>query len=1060
MRPLFARRDPIVRLALRPSFVALVATLVVGAAAPGPLRAQAPVSTDATRDTVPLLGGAAGLLTAAGLEPTRPRATVLLDVIHIIHEVRPAMVAATDERRDRVLAYLDTIAQFQRARAAFPGDTVAFPTGAAGATRKQLEAFAAAVGAALEAHGREYRIRLVASAREQERRAWLLAAGVDVEKIAAGLNAGTPVAAALQSDEVPLPLPEAAWRPLSGLLKKWPSHLAGSIVADRSAALLYFGLCSMDDETRAYLAANPSVVGDLHGSDRAAVVALYGRSLHVRRGAVEPPGGPAAAALWESVAGRPLARPDEFILAVLGKDGGRLALLYDAVAHMDAPHQAFVLGSWLGDPVRQAARFKALYSVCADGLKGWEPALRPFARGLYDPAEVLLLAGVSPDGRPGPLPWRTLWQRAFDGERLPARPEEELKDLDKGGVLDAAGLLETVQTVNNRARRELSEAYLFGQRVFASAPTAKLPQVLVALRGFGRYRALALTLERLGITEPDAYADAMARAQEIIANGDRDRAATALSLFQGALALVERARVARTIDAVRAGGLVRSLSLLPFAGGEFAGSVAGWIESEYLRAVGGSMAPAGTSGAATVEAQVLSAFAGQRPNAPPPDRILDFEGTRYRVDPAAPELARLLAVREKQGGATLDEALAFERAVRGLAGAGSVARVAAEVEALKSAAPPLVQAQRSVTSGWSRGFDLGGQLAEALDALGGIRVAEDLSKIDRIAAPLRRAADRELGRVLASLAYAASLGDPAGTALVAGDPSLEHDWRLNDIDENIRARGAWSLPDESHDYGTRWHVQGALLALDLGLGSQAFRRLSTDAPPAPPTVSDNDRRAFTEAAVMANAFDYRDADMARLAEALVRGRARLAEIAADPARLRELAGEAALDETRQNLLAWSAVHEPERVPGFFSLGDLLRLGGLSADSIEALDAWGTSGLSYDGRLRLRFPATQPFATLAGRAAKGVLATLLPDLALLVAESLSQQRLPAALARSVLGVATLDFMDRLSLAYDEDWLTLVSDVQRILPARMDDYLASATTSGPLVPLPRGPDAARQ
>ena len=78
-------------------------------------------------------------------------------------------------------------------------------------------------------------------------------------------------------------------------------------------------------------------------------------------------------------------------------------------------------------------------------------------------------------------------------------------------------------------------------------------------------------------------------------------------------------------------------------------------------------------------------------------------------------------------------------------------------------------------------------------------------------------------------------------------------------------------------------------------------------------------------------------------------------------------------------------------------------------------------------------------------------TLVPDLSLLVAEALHQRHLPAVLARSMLLVATPDYLDRVAVAHEDDWLTLVSDVQRILPPRIDDYLASVTTGGPLVPL---------
>ena len=57
------------------------------------------------------------------------------------------------------------------------------------------------------------------------------------------------------------------------------------------------------------------------------------------------------------------------------------------------------------------------------------------------------------------------------------------------------------------------------------------------------------------------------------------------------------------------------------------------------------------------EASVLAAIAGVRP-AEEPASLIQWEGARYRVDPAGAELRRLWRVRERQGGLSLDAALA------------------------------------------------------------------------------------------------------------------------------------------------------------------------------------------------------------------------------------------------------------------------------------------------------------------------------------------------------------------------------------------------------------------
>ena len=631
--------------------------------------------------------------------------------------------------------------------------------------------------------------------------------------------------------------------------------------------------------------------------------------------------------------------------AILAKDGGRLALLYDAVAHMDAARQKFALGLWIEDPGMRLSRFKALYAACAGGLAAWRPDVRPFARILYDASHLLLITRVSADGRPGQLGWTRFWQRALVGERLPARPAEDTADVEKGGVLDAAALLETLDGVNASLRRDVAEAWCFGERVFGNASRTSLPDVLVAVRGFRRYRTLVLTLERLGVDNPTVYAAAVSRAERIAGIADANRAATTLSLYQGALALVERARLGRTLDASTASTLVHSLARLPISsGGDDLGSVASWIDTTFLPALGALPAPQPAT-AASLELRVLAAFAGRRRESSSQAPTAEYQGMRYRVDPSIRELARTAAIREKQHGASLDAALAFVREVRSLAAAASATEdVGARLARLEEVAAPLFARQLRAMPEWNGGARLHATMTEAARDLEAMRKAGNVRTIESRISRLAQAADAQLGQVLASIAYAAVLPGPASTALMVGDPSLLHDWGLN-ADEFARARSAWALPSEERDSKHRWHVHGSLLALDLCLGTQALHRLSTDAPPGPPTMSEDDARGFTEAAVLSNTFDYRDDEMARFAAAIRCGRERVAALAANPARLTGVAAGASLDESRRELLSWALVHEPDRVAGFFSVAELLRLGGLPAGALAALDAWGASGVS-------------------------------------------------------------------------------------------------------------------
>ncbi len=70
----------------------------------------------------------------------------------------------------------------------------------------------------------------------------------------------------------------------------------------------------------------------------------------------------------------------------------------------------------------------------------------------------------------------------------------------------------------------------------------------------------------------------------------------------------------------------------------------------------------------------------------------------------------------------------------------------------------------------------------------------------------------------------------------------------------------------------------------------------------------------------------------------------------------------------------------------------------------------------------------------------------------VAEAMRERRIPAALTRSVLECAARDAMDELQLQYYDDWVTLIGHM-RVVPGRLDEYLASLTSGGPLVSIPR-------
>jgi hypothetical protein len=87
--------------------------------------------------------------------------------------------------------------------------------------------------------------------------------------------------------------------------------------------------------------------------------------------------------------------------------------------------------------------------------------------------------------------------------------------------------------------------------------------------------------------------------------------------------------------------------------------------------------------------------------------------------------------------------------------------------------------------------------------------------------------------------------------------------------------------------------------------------------------------------------------------------------------------------------------------------------------------------------------------------------VVPDLNLRIATLLKDLGLPAPLAKVVLAAAVQDFIDEVRPTDDGDWLTLSRMARTVTRERVEDYVAAATATGPLMPeASRSPERERQ
>jgi hypothetical protein len=345
---------------------------------------------------------------------------------------------------------------------------------------------------------------------------------------------------------------------------------------------------------------------------------------------------------------------------------------------------------------------------------------------------------------------------------------------------------------------------------------------------------------------------------------------------------------------------------------------------------------------------------------------------------------------------------------------------------------------------------------KVLDDLTRLVRGKDLKRAGKMAESLGQLADTLLGQILPSIAYAADVGDPEGTVLLADDVSRRHDFGFGVKDAEMRLRAPWAMPRPEVTPGVPWHLTGSLLGLDIALAPLALRRLNFKRVLEAPKLTSNERDAFALSVSLLNPFNLRDADRDAIVAALARGRQRIVALplraAAASAADREagfdkVADEISMEGWRRRAMRWMLAHEADRVKDMFSATELLVLGGgRPAD----FDAWGMSMLGVQGCVCSRLMPPGSWPSLLGRPPLGLTASALPDMNLHVATMLKEMRLPAAIAKVVLAGAMQDFIDEVKPSDDADWLTLARAARAFTRDRMEDYIAAATAGGPLMP----------
>ena len=476
---------------------------------------------------------------------------------------------------------------------------------------------------------------------------------------------GNTAAADSESQPVTIAVPLTAdhWRDLLALQGR--ADLFAALIANRSVLLVCAGAMNTDASVRSLLERDRGLLRYIVKSAPAAFWAAA-RSLRLEKGAqgaqgaqgaerLVVPGGSAMEPIWEALAGEKVTRPAEFLRLLLTRDSGRLAWFYDAVAVMPADRRALVYGP--GPIAMQIEQARLLYATFRSADSNWRLEDHPFLRGMSDPwmvtSQIALANGaVAPPN--SQRFWEELFERGFDRGDLARRTVTTFL-AESATPVSLAWLAQRIASVAAKERRDRYEMVRFAQAVFPRMRAEETVDVMVALGGYRRYRAMLLALDRMDITAPRVYSRAVEAARRLDELSGRGRKQSIIA-FQAAFAILERARMTRAIDVPVAERMVLALADTVEVDKGHMQAITQWMVKSLLDVLPPLVRPDQWTAATAYESRFLQALAGSPLATDVP--TLKWEGLDYRVDYFASEHDRIKRIREQLTSPGLDAALA------------------------------------------------------------------------------------------------------------------------------------------------------------------------------------------------------------------------------------------------------------------------------------------------------------------------------------------------------------------------------------------------------------------
>lgn len=986
------------------------------------LAGASPFAQPTAEEMLTVPGGVTAFRRVAGLgDAGHAPGAVVADYARVFYKSASDQTAGTRKIAD----YFEFLEKLTAATSGW-SNGVSFESAAANkALNEQFKDFAGLAGIHLRNVQNKRVAELETGDDEQKRQAWLTAIDVDVKQLVSRLNAGQTIQCPIPVDQVPLP---AATLFKAEVFRDDRFPLL-RLVADRSGSLFYMGMLSLDTETRGFVEKNFNLARDIMNS-RAAAFAVFGRSIHVRDGALVLPGGADAVPVWEAVIGERISKPADFLKSAMDKDDGHAAYFLDVVTHLDTAHQQFVLGGSLKGKAR-IEFVRDVYDAFKEPMGAWKVQDRPFLfPGFGSPLAVAAI-DLNERGTAGPDWFPEALTLVDDSHDFPAKSKAR-----KVAALpaDARWFFRWLAAEPTTSRRRFALLRFAQRRLMREA--AFTPDIESMLRTASEMPALALSLERMGVQAPTTYALMGGSAWTLTQSGGRESVEAPMRRWQSAIALLEQATRRQPLPPKATESLLQSLAAIAVIPPDRAqGRIADWLFSAALPAIAPDLAsrPGPTLEARALHALVVGA-------APAPQ--FNWEGLAYRLATNAVAAKDAWAIREAAPGPTLDD-LAALRDVR------AAIIVPAKPEMQAKLADQLTAVSATLSQMKNEAGDPPGLAKDLRNWANLVRkVKPGSSSLKELARKLAEANDELSAIVLPRMVYALAVSPtsqpPAIFATIADRHDVTPPVTTGDWHDRV-----WRH-NRSGQTGVGSSLQGALLGIDVELADSQPR----DAGPA--VVSNTqlngaDHDSWLALIALSRADPVADEQARSLvADAMKRGRAQLAKlVAAGPAGAATLEStlvSAGTSETRAGLAAFEVRRgRPASVAPMLRPMDFYQLG----TTAPWPAVWGGAAANMDGCLCLVPAMRRAPESWLGYPGTGVLTASTTDASARLAEMLTEMKLPGWLAAPLAPFVVGDLLHHTQQFGPDDWEALLYSRQ-IDAAKVEEWLLALVAAGLLAP----------